>query len=417
MFEQFLTDPSVPGFATALGVGLLIGAERERRKGKGPARAPAGIRTFAIVALLGAVTARVGDGLLVAVLLAGVTGFVWQAYRRQRSADPGITSETALILTALLGVLAMQSPALAAGVGVTVAVLLAARGWLHHAVRHALAESELHDLLTLAAAILVVLPLLPDHALGPYGTLNPRQLWTIVVVIMSIEAAGYIAQKIVGARLGLPLSGLISGFVSSAATVAAMGRRASHVPAQLRPAIAAAVLSTCATVIQLAAVLAVVSPAALAQLGPSLLLAGGTAIAYGGVFTWHAMRTQADVDAVPAGRAVNIFSAAAFAAVVALVQLAAASLEHWFGHAGAAAAAALAGFADTHAPTAGIAGLVAAERITAAHAVVPILLAFTTNTCTKAGFAIATGGRAYGVPVVGGLALVLAAAWAGMFAG
>ncbi len=414
MFDQLLTDPAVIGFATALGIGLLIGAERERRKGEGPSRGPAGIRTFAIVALLGAVTAHIGDTMLVAVLLAGVTGFVWQAYHRQSSADPGITSEAALILTALLGVLAMQTPAIAAGVGVIVAVLLAARGWLHYFVRHALSAQELHDLLMLAAAILVILPLVPDRAIGPYGALNPRQLWLIVVVIMSIGATGYIAQKIIGSRFGLPLAGLIAGFVSSTAAIGAMGELARHTPARRRSAVSAAVLSTVATIVQAGLILAVLSPATLATMRVPLIVAGAAAALYGGIFTWLAVRTAADNDDAPAGRAVNIASASLFAAIVAVVQMIAASCESGFGTAGVAAAAAAAGFADAHAPLASVASLVESGRLSPLQAQIPILLALSSNAVSKAVIAVTAGGRAYGLPVIGGLVLVIAAAWLGV---
>lgn len=414
MLDQLLTDPAVMGFATALGIGLLIGAERERRKGEGPGRAPAGIRTFAIVALLGAVTAQVGGLVLVSVLLASVSGFVWYAYHRQRSSDPGITSEAALILTALLGVLAMDAPALAAGVGVVVAVLLAARGWLHHFVRRALSERELHDFLILAAAILVVLPLMPDRAIGPYGALNPRQLWLIVVVIMSIGAAGYVAQKIIGARFGLPLAGLISGFVSSTATIGAMGDLARRAPPMRRSAISAAVLSTVATIVQITALLAMLSAETLAQMRAPLIFGGAAAVVYGGVFTWWAVSAVHGSEAASPGRAVNIFTALVFAAIVATVQIVAAALDAWFGSAGVAVAAAVAGFADAHAPAASAASLVASGRLSAPQAVMPILFALSTNTIAKAVVALTTGGRTYGVPVICGLALVIGAAWLGM---
>lgn len=415
MLELQLTDPAILGLATALGIGLLIGAERERRKGEGPRRAPAGIRTFAIVALLGAVTARVGEASLIAVLLAGVMAFAWMSYRESRAADPGITTEFALVLTALLGVLAMETPALAAGIGVVVAVLLAARGWLHHFVRRALSERELHDFLMLAAAVLVVMPLVPDRVIGPFDAVNPRQLWLIVVVIMSISAAGYVAQKMVGARFGLPLAGFISGFVSSTATIGAMGGLASRTPGLRQAAIAAAVLSTVATIVQMTVLLAVLSRETLLQMAAPLAFAGVAALAYGGLFTRKAMRVTAADGTATDLRAVNLATAVGFAAVVAGVQVVAAGLEAWLGSTGVTAAAA-AGFADTHAPAASVASLVAAARLTPAQAVMPILLALTTNTISKSVLAVTAGGRAYGAPVIGGLVLVIAAAWLGTFA-
>ena len=136
--------------ATALGIGLLVGAERERRKGSGPSRAIAGLRTFAVTAMLGAVCMLTGGELLLAVATAGVTAFAALGYWRNRDADPGLTTEIALLLTLLLGALTIAQPALAASLGVMLAVLLAAKSRLHHFVKAVMTERELGDALVLA---------------------------------------------------------------------------------------------------------------------------------------------------------------------------------------------------------------------------------------------------------------------------
>ena len=142
--------------------------------------------------------------MLFAVATAGVIVLTTVAYWRGHEDDPGLTTEIALILTALLGGLSMQQPALAGGLAVTVAVLLAARSPLHRFVRSVLTEDELKDALIFAGATLVVLPLVPDRPMGPYGALNPHSIWILVILIMAISAAGYIAVRMVGARFGLP---------------------------------------------------------------------------------------------------------------------------------------------------------------------------------------------------------------------
>ncbi len=149
------------GFGIAFGIGLLIGVERERRKGKGPQRAAAGIRTFAIAGLLGAACFQLGGVVLVAVGILALAGFIALSYLRTQQVDPGLTTESALLLTLVLGALAMREPALASAVAVGVTILLAARTSLHRFVRTVLTEQELHDALVLAAAIVVVLPLMP----------------------------------------------------------------------------------------------------------------------------------------------------------------------------------------------------------------------------------------------------------------
>ena len=216
--------------AAALAIGLLMGAERERRKGEGSGRSPAGVRTFAIAALLGGISYRLGGGGLLAVVTLALAGFGAVAYWRSHDKDPGLTSETALLLAALLGGLAQREIAIASGIAVVVTILLAARTPLHHFVRAVLSQQELTDALIFVAAVLVILPLTPNRYLGPFGAINPRTIWKIVILMISISAGGYITVRLVGARFGLPMAGFASGFVSSTATIGAMGERAVHEP-------------------------------------------------------------------------------------------------------------------------------------------------------------------------------------------
>jgi uncharacterized membrane protein (DUF4010 family) len=184
-------DPVILNLAVALGVGLLIGAERERRKGEGLSRSPAGIRTFTITSLAGAVSVVVGGELLLAIATIGVIALTALGYWRSHEDDPGLTTEIGLILTVLLGGLSMRQPALAAGLAATVAIVFAARSPLHRFVRGVLTEDEVKDALIFAGATLVVLPLLPDQPMGPYNAFNPHAIWIVVILVMAISAAGY----------------------------------------------------------------------------------------------------------------------------------------------------------------------------------------------------------------------------------
>src|SRR5438445_3658101 len=124
-------SPLVLHFAVALGIGLLIGIDRERRKVDGPTRAPAGLRTFALTSLCGAVAITAGGELLLAIATAGVFLFAALSYWSARDQDPGLTTEAALVVTVLLGGFAMREPTHAAALGVIVAGLLTARTALH----------------------------------------------------------------------------------------------------------------------------------------------------------------------------------------------------------------------------------------------------------------------------------------------
>lgn len=403
-------DPRLTGLAAALGIGLLIGIERERRKGEGPARAAAGLRTFTLTSLLGALAMLLGGGATLAVLAAVVGVLAIVSYRRSREDDPGLTTEIALVLTFMLGALAMHEARLAIGIGVLVAIALAARSQLHCFVVRVLSEQEVHDGLLLAAAALVILPLVPDRTVDPLGAINPRTLWTLAVLMMAINACGHIALRAAGPALGLTFAGFASGFVSSTATIAAMGAEARRDPALRAGAVSGAVLSSLATVVYLAVLLAATSPAVLRAMALPLLAAGVAAAAYGLLIALRSVRTH-DGDTPPPGRPFNPRLAMLFAATMGVLLLITAFLTDRYGASGAGLAAALAGFADAHSAAAAVASLQAGGRITAEQAVLPILAGFTTNASSKLIVAVTTGDRAFALQVVPGVLLSVGAAW------
>lgn len=417
-----LTNQTLLSLAVALGIGLMIGAERERRKGTGPSRAPAGVRTFAITALLGALSLHLGGVMLLGVAATGVIALSALAYWRNHESDPGLTSEIALVLTLLLGAWALRAPALAAATAVIVAILLSSRARLHRFVRHVLTEDELRDALILAAATLVVLPLTPDRYMGPFDAINPRTIWTVMILIMTIGAAGHVATRALGPRLGLPVAGLLAGFVSSVATIGAMATRAVRHPATARGAVAGAVLSTVATVAQMAAVLSTVSHTTLRAMTMPLAFAAIAAIGYGLLFTVRALASKTTPSGKP-GRAFDLRAAVVLAAVLTAMLVLAAAMRTWQSDAGVIIAAGIAGLVDTHSAAVAVASLVAAGKLAPADAVVPILVAFSTNTFSKIGMTIAAGNRRFAWQVIPGLVLVAAAAWlsegitSGLFAG
>ena len=240
--------------SAAVGIGLLVGLERERRKSLGPRRIQAGIRTFTLVSLLGAASASAQADWILPAMVVALAALMATAYACSAAPDAGITTGAALLLTLALGALAMREPEVAVSIGVVATIVLAARARLHDFVRRTITDEELRDGLVLAAAALVILPFIPDRYVGPMQAFNPRTTWIIVVLIMSAGAMGHVAQRMLGATWGLAAAGFAAGFVSSLATVGTMGARARQVPAALRAAVSGALMSCVATVIQLAAV-------------------------------------------------------------------------------------------------------------------------------------------------------------------
>lgn len=415
MEAALLVDPPLLNLVSAVAVGALIGAERERRKGEGAARSPAGIRTFTITSISGAVAFALGGVGLLAVLTACVAVLVAVSYWRAQDQDPGLTTEIVLVLTALLGGMCMQAPQTAAAIAVTVAVLLYVKAWLHNLVIKVISKDELDDALIFAAATLVILPLVPNRQMGPYLALNPHSIWIVIVLVMAISAAGYVAIRLFGAKYGLPLAGAISGFISSTATILAMGSRAWTSRDLLAACVAGAVLSTVATIAQMALVVAATSMPTLFSMSGPLLLAGGAALAYGAVFTLLAARNAGN-SAPQTGGVFSLKTALAFGVILAIVLVISAGLQERFGSAGVLIAAVVAGLVDTHAAAISVATLVASGKVMPQDAVLPILAALTSNTLSKIAMAAIGGGWAFALRVVPGLVLVALAAWVGTFA-
>jgi uncharacterized membrane protein (DUF4010 family) len=408
--------PTLLNLMVALGVGLLIGLVSERGKLALDTPSATGMRTCSIAALIGAVSMAAGGILLLAIATAGVGLLVAISYwRTLKEQGPGLTTELALIATVLIGGLAMAAPAIAGPAGVITAVLLAARAGLHRFAGSVLSDEEVRSALILAAAVVVVLPLLPNQAMGPFSALNPWKVWRLVVLVLLIGAAGHVATRLLGPRYGLPIAGLASGFVSSSATIGAMGGRAARKPAVLTAAAAGAVLSTVATVVQMAAVIGATSAPALEAMALPLVGAGIAAAGYGAVFTFVALKQPTDPGEAP-GNPFSLSGAIMFALTLSAVLLVSAALSAWFGERGAILAAALSGFVDTHASAISIASLVASGRMTPADSVIPILAGFTANSVTKLILASTSGGRAFALRVVPGVLLVAIAAWAGLAA-
>jgi len=402
-------------FAGALAIGLLVGAERERRKDDQP-HSPAGVRTFAIASLSGAVAFEIGGVPMLIAASVAIFGLAAVAYFHASREDPGLTTEAALVAMPPLGALMLREPAVAGAISVVMTLLLAFRSDIHDFVRTKLTADEMRDGLILGAAALVILPLMPNRAMGPWEAINPRTIWMIVVLVMAIGALGHVAVRVVGPRFGLPIAGFAGGFVSSTATIAAMGDRATKEPDSLRPIVAGAVLSTVATVVQLAIIVAAFHRPTLVALAVPLALAGIVAISYGLFFAWHAARSDGEPSNSNADeRTLNPLTALALAAIVAVVLLASAALKEWLGEAGLVIAAVAAGLADAHAGAASVTSMAASNRISPQEAAWPILAAFTSNAVVKCIIAVTYGGATYAARVVPGVVLVAVAAWAGMF--
>jgi uncharacterized membrane protein (DUF4010 family) len=388
------------GLASAIGLGLLIGAVRERAQADGPG-AVAGVRTYLMAALAGLLGAAMGTAVLVAVLVL-LGALAVASYWRTSSSDPGLTGEVALIVTALLAALAESHPGLAAGLAVLVAVVLYAKRPLHQLVRERVSEQELRDGLLLAGAALVVMPLLPDQAIDPWGVLVPTRLWRLVVLILSVGMLGHVASRIVGARWGLPLAGFLAGFASSTAAVAGFGHRAREEADHVAPAASGALFANLGSLALFSAVTGTASPTLLRLAAPGLAAAGVSLLLTAGA---GLVRREALANLPQSGgaRSFRISQALLLVATIAVLLLVSEYLRRQFGSMGAVAAAATVALVEVHAAAASLAQLAADGHLEDLPAVWGLVLLQVVGAAAKTGLAFVSGGSRYGWRVAAGL--------------
>ncbi|MFA6985283.1 MAG: DUF4010 domain-containing protein, partial [Arenimonas sp.] len=347
----------------------------------------------------------------VGLLVAGafVCLLVFASYRRSPAEDPGLTTEIAMLVTFFLGILAMRATPLAAALGVLVAAVLASKSRLHRFVTEALSAQELHDVLLLLAAAFVVMPLLPDGPIDPWAAINPRRLWLLVVAVMAVSTLGYVALRAFDSRFGLLMAGAAGGFVSSTATIAAMGDRAKETPRHRAAFASAALASNVATIVQLAVVIGTLSPALLRQLAWPLLAAGSMAVLAAFVVGLRAFSSPIEQQDLAGQRPFQPRHVLGFVAIVAAVMLLAAIVRSQLGEASLPWVLAASGLADAHAAAASAAQSLASGQVQAHTAMLGVLAALASNSLGKCLVALVKGGTLYALIVLPGVALMVAA--------
>ncbi|MGC2113014.1 MAG: DUF4010 domain-containing protein, partial [Pseudolabrys sp.] len=276
-------------FAVALGIGLLIGLERgwHTRKMQSGMRA-AGIRTFAVSSLLGAVAAALsqvaetGAGFVLGAGFAAFAAVIAIFCREENRATGHFSATTAIaaILTFALGAYSLIGDMrVAAAVAVVTAGILAAREEIHGWVAR-ITWPELRSAVVLLAMTFIVLPIVPDKAIGPFGGVNPRDIWLIAIVLAGVSFVGYVGVRVLGARQGILVAGAAGGLASSTAVTTANARHAAAgeaTPALLAGGVA---LATAVSFLRVIAIIAVLQNALLWLLAPALLAATLVAIAF-----------------------------------------------------------------------------------------------------------------------------------------
>lgn len=259
--------PIVQNILISLALGAVVGLERQSHRAEGSTRSSTGVRTFSLASLLGTVSAIASqNGFPGLIYLTGGGYFLMiLAYLffefREHDGIPGITTEVAALIVFVLGALVPTNPLLAAALGVIVAAILSIKKYTHGAVEK-LSQVEILATMKFLLVLVVLLPMLPNQAIGPDKIYNPRELGYLVVLISAISFAGYFAIRFMGKRRGIALTGALGGLASSTAVTLSMAGRvkaADDAPEVRTPATFAIIIANAITPIRLLIAVAVVN--------------------------------------------------------------------------------------------------------------------------------------------------------------
>ncbi|MGA0610780.1 MgtC/SapB family protein [Caldimonas sp. KR1-144] len=378
-------------FLVALLIGALVGAQREMTKptdGSEPRRPVGGIRTFMLVALVGAASAwlaRAHELPWTFATALGAVGLVMALRRGAMHAAPnGITSEIAAIAVCLLGALAaIGDTAIAVALAVAVSAVLAFKQPLHGLVGR-MDEQDMYAGIKLLAATFIVLPLLPNAPIDPWGALNPYELWLLVVLISALSLVGYVATRWLGPVRGAALGGITGGLVSSTAATLSFARASRDETLVARDGALGAgiLLAWLVMFLRITLLVAALNLPLLERVWPALALMGGATAVFAALHYRSGLAKQPPAALMSVSNPFSLSAAMRFAALFALVLLVVHVAQARWPGAGTYVVAGLTGLVDTDAISLSLAsGAKTPEaRATAATALVIAMIA---NTATK----------------------------------
>lgn len=400
-------------FGSALGLGVLLGLERERTKSQ--EHSFAGVRTIGLIALAGALAAYFDEPLglpWLALLVFGALALlvvVSYAVTAARG-ELGITTEVTALLAFLLGWLCMRDQiALAGGLAVASALILALKDWLHRLAQRIEAR-DVEATLKFAIVTLIVLPLVPNETFGPppLDVLNPHQVWLMVVLISGVNFVSYILVKVVGPEHGFGLTGVLGGLVSSTAVSLGFAQRSRKQPEQSSALALGILLAWTVMFLRVLAIVAVVNLALAERLLPAM---AGLALSCVAISAWLWKRRAGGAGTADVAAGENPFElwqAVRFGLAFGVVILAARAAEVYLGTGGLYLAGAIAGLTDVDAISLSMANLVHEDGARLTAAATTVVIAVVSNTLVKTGMAVVLGAPQLR-RLIGGAALALVA--------
>ena len=398
----------------ALGVGLLVGIERGwRERDAGAGKRTAGIRTFTLSGLLGGIFGAiakslddvVGAGIVIAVGVFAYTA-VFATFRFREVVDEdsyGVTTVVAAIATFALGVYALVGDhMLAAAMGVVVTGVLAVREPLHGWLTK-INWLELRAGLVLVTMTVLALPLIPNESYGPFGGVNPREIWLLAVVLAAVSFAGYVAVRMLGSTRGLLVASAAGGLVSSTAVTADLARRAGKARGNNDLLAAGVTLASAISYLRALVVVAALNVAvgvhAAAPISAAILVAAAIVVFY----ARRGIQSKSGAD-FHLRNPFSLTETVGLALLLGIVLFATEAIAEFLGPRGALAAVVIAGTATVDAAAFSMARL-ARGVIAPEIAALGVLLAIGANNALKFVIGVARGGGTFALPLVLGLVL------------
>lgn len=401
-------------FSISLGVGLLMGLERERNPS-----ARAGLRTFGLVALFGSVAAMLSDKtqspwMLAAGLLVIGSMMIASYATHPDKEDPGTTSVVAIMLCYGYGAMIWYGyQTFAVMLAIVTTVLLYFKSELR-SLSQRLTRRDLISMLQFGVLSLVILPILPNRDLGPYDALNPAQIWWMVVLISGVSLAGYAALRIVGQHHGAPILGVLGGLTSSTATTLVFSRHTRESGDILRLATVVILMANLVVLVRLSIYGLVLQPALLPVLLPPL--AAGLVLGVGIVlYAWRGLHASRDLPPLDLNNPAEIKTALTFGVAYGVVLVVSAALADYAGTKGLYAVALVSGLTDVDAITLSSMRLFGQQKLSAGEATTAILIATLANLVFKLGIVATVGGLPLTRKVAAGFAAIAAGLSVGWF--
>lgn len=391
--------------AEALAIGLLIGVERYKGRRENEVKS-AGMRTFAIIALLGGLCALLEQPLLAVVTFVMMVGLLAIGYWRQSAQSLGLTTEISAMLAFWMGYLVRHHERLMISTAIVVVVVLASKRSLHHFVRGKVTDTEFYDTVKFLVVVFVVLPLLPDQEMGYRGFFNPYRAWILVIVVSTLSYIGYILIRVFGSKRGVGISALVGGLVSTTAVTVALAQQSRQNPSHSRLYGVTAVLANSVQFPRLLVLIWIVFP----ELGALMSLPLAGMFVSGLLGAWIIGRRgewrSKELDA-PLSNPYSFLPALKFAALFVVVLFVARVGVAEFGSNGVFLASGLSGLADASAISLSLASMANTEAISLPVAAWSILIAVTCNALVKWLLALMNGSRDVAFWLGGGLLTML----------